>query len=80
MSPILAARLRMSLVMTIFVYPLVTLYLYILMPLTDGWALWQRCLVLVPLMATTIATLVVPMITKTFGGFIAGKKPTAAAN
>jgi antibiotic biosynthesis monooxygenase (ABM) superfamily enzyme len=79
MQPSFAARLRMALVMTIFVYPVVTLYLYILMPLTVGWEMWQRSLVLVPFMATTIVMLIVPFITKRFGAFIAGKKPVRAA-
>lgn len=77
MQPVLASRLRMAAVMTVFVYPVVTLYLYILMPLTQGWEMWQRSLVLVPLMATTIVMLVVPIISKYFGAFIAGKKPIA---
>nr|WP_295890058.1 hypothetical protein [uncultured Devosia sp.] len=79
MQPSLASRLRMALIMTVFVYPVVTLYLYILMPLTAGWEMWQRSLVLVPMMATTIVMLVVPFITKRFGAFIAGKKSTRAA-
>lgn len=79
MQPSLVARLRMALVMTVFVYPVVTLYLYILMPLTPGWEMWQRSLVLVPFMATTIVLLIVPFITRRFGAFIAGKKPVAAA-
>ena len=79
MQPSLAARLRMALVMTVFVYPVVTLYLYILMPLTMGWEMWQRSLVLVPMMATTIVMLVVPFITKRFGSFIAGRKPASTA-
>jgi antibiotic biosynthesis monooxygenase (ABM) superfamily enzyme len=74
MQPSLAARLRMALVMTVFVYPVVTLYLYILMPLTSGWEMWQRSLILVPFMATTIVLLVVPFITRHFGAFIAGKR------
>jgi antibiotic biosynthesis monooxygenase (ABM) superfamily enzyme len=79
MQPSLASRLRMALVMTIFVYPVVTLYLYILMPLTPGWEMWQRSLVLVPIMATTIVMLIVPFIGERFGAFIAGtKKPLAA--
>ena len=79
MQPSLSARLRMALVMSIFVYPVVTLYLYILMPLTSGWEMWQRSLVLVPFMATTIVMLIVPFITRRFGAFIAGKKPASAA-
>ena len=79
MQPSLSARLRMALVMSVFVYPVVTLYLYILMPLTTGWEMWQRSLILVPFMATTIVMLIVPFITKRFGAFIAGKKKFAAA-
>ena len=79
MQPSLASRLRMALVMTIAVYPIVTLYLYVLMPLTPGWEMWQRSLILVPFMATTIVLLIVPFIGKHFGGFIAGKNRPAAA-
>ena len=79
MQPSLASRLRMALVMTIAVYPVVTLYLYVLMPLTPGWEMWQRSLILVPFMATTIVLPIVPFIGKHFGGFIAGKnRPDAA--
>lgn len=79
MQPSLASKLRMALVMTLAVYPVVTLYLYILMPLTPGWDIWQRSLVLVPFMATTIVMLIVPFISKRFGAFIAGKKKVVAA-
>lgn len=79
MQPSLASRLRMALVMTVFVYPVVTLYLYVLTPLTQGWEMWQRSLVLVPFMATTIVLLIVPFISKRFGAFIAGKTKSVAA-
>jgi len=79
MQPSLASRLRMAVIMTLAVYPVVTLYLYVLMPLTPGWQMWQRSLVLVPVMASTIVLLIVPFIGKHFGSFIAGKKPTAAS-
>jgi antibiotic biosynthesis monooxygenase (ABM) superfamily enzyme len=80
MQPSLASKLRMALVMTLAVYPVVTLYLYILMPLTTGWDIWQRSLVLVPFMASTIVLLIVPFIGKHFGAFIAGKKkPSSVA-
>lgn len=78
MQPSFASRLRMAMVMTLAVYPVVTLYLYVLMPLTQGWDIWQRSLVLVPFMATTIVFGVVPFITKNFGAFIAGKKTARA--
>lgn len=79
MQPSFASKLRMALVMTLAVYPVVTLYLYVLMPLTPGWEMWQRSLVLVPVMASTIVLLIVPLISRHFGGFIAGRKKAAAA-
>ena len=69
----LAARLRLTALMTVFVYPIVTLYLYVLMPLTPGWDIWQRSLILVPLMAATIVLVLVPFINRRFGAFIAGR-------
>ena len=79
MQPSLAAKLRMTLLMSVAVYPVVTLYLAILMPLTTGWQMWQRCLVLVPFMASTIVLFIVPFIGRYFGGFIAGRKKSAPA-
>ena len=32
------------------IYPFVTAILYVLMPLTDGWPLWERTAVLAPIM------------------------------
>lgn len=78
MQPSLASRLRLTGLMTVFVYPIVTLYLYVLMPLTPGWEMWQRSLILVPAMASTIVLLLVPFINRRFGAFIAGKKKAAA--
>ncbi|MDF2798794.1 MAG: hypothetical protein K0R85_1538 [Devosia sp.] len=78
MPSFLASRLRMALVMSVAVYPVVTLYLYVLMPLTTGWDIWQRSLVLVPCMASTIVLVVVPLIGRHFGAFIAGTKRAAS--
>lgn len=74
----LSARLRLTLLMTLAVYPVVTLYLYALMPLTQGWDIWQRSVILVPMMSATIVLVVVPFINKRFGAFIAGRKPATA--
>ena len=73
-----SARLRLTALMTVFVYPIVTLYLYVLMPLTPDWDIWQRSLILVPLMAATIVLVLVPFINRRFGAFIAGR-PAAQA-
>ncbi len=73
-----AARARMALLMTFAVYPIVVVYASIIGMLTPGWEFWQRSLVLVPFMATTIVFLIVPFITTRFGAFIAGKKRVVA--
>ena len=71
----LASRLRLAFLMVLGVYPVITLYIYALFPLTDGWQMWQRTLLLVPLMVLTMVFLVMPVIQTRFGGFIAGRKP-----
>lgn len=74
-----SARARMAVLMTIAVYPVVTVYSYLIGLLTPGWEMWQRSFVLVPFMATTIVFLVVPFITSRFGGFIAGRRPPSTS-
>lgn len=68
-----ATRLRMASLMAIAVYPVVTLYLYVLMPLSGGWTMWQRTLVLVPIMVATIVFVIHPLVLRMFGRFIAGR-------
>ena len=79
MQPSLASRLRLALLLVFGVYPVITVYLYALFPLTQGWELWHRTLVLVPLMVLTIVFVVMPFIQRHFGGFIAGKRPAQVA-
>ena len=73
MSNLLTPRVRMSIMMTVFIYPVVTAYLYILAPLTPNWTLWQRTLILVPLMVVTITYAVVPAINRYFSGFVSAR-------
>jgi antibiotic biosynthesis monooxygenase (ABM) superfamily enzyme len=73
-----AARARMALLMTFAVYPVVVLYGTIVSLLTPGWEFWQRSLILVPFMASTIVFFLVPFITTRFGAFIAGKRKVVA--
>lgn len=80
MQPSLASRLRLTLLMTFAVYPIVVIYATIIGSLTPGWEFWQRSLILVPFMASTIVLLIVPFISRHFGAFIAGKnKATVGA-
>ncbi|RYD41938.1 MAG: hypothetical protein EOP83_33330 [Verrucomicrobiaceae bacterium] len=64
--------------MTFTVYPVVVVYAGIIGSLTPGWEFWQRSLILVPFMASTIVFFIVPLIQTRFGAFIAGKKKAAA--
>lgn len=72
------ARARMALLMTFAVYPVVVGYAALVSIFTPGWQFWQRSLIMVPLIATTIVFFIVPFITTRFGAFIAGRKNTAA--
>ena len=78
MNPFNTPKTRMALLMSLGVYPIITLYLYVLMPLTDGWQLWQRTIVLVPIMVLTLVFGLTPVLQKHLGWFIAGKKRAAA--
>jgi antibiotic biosynthesis monooxygenase (ABM) superfamily enzyme len=73
-----SARARMAFLMTFAVYPVVVVYSTIIGLLTPGWEFWQRSLILVPFMSTTIVFFIVPFITTRFGAFIAGKKKVVA--
>ena len=73
-----SARARMAFLMTFAVYPVVVVYAGIVSALTPGWEFWQRSLILVPFMASTIVFFIVPFITTRFGAFIAGKKKIIA--
>lgn len=70
----LAARTRLASLVLLAVYPLVTVLIYIIEPLTDGWQLWQRTMVLAPLMVISLVYVVIPAIHARFGRFIATGK------
>lgn len=69
-APTRFSRPRFALLVMLGVYPLITGLLYIVIPLTDGWATWQRTLVIVPLMVVTIIWGLIPGVQKLFRGFI----------
>jgi len=64
------SRPRLALVMMIFVYPLVTVLLYAINPLTVGWTVWQRTLILVPLIVVAMVWGITPFIHSRFGRFV----------
>lgn len=56
------SRLRFAFLVFLFVYPLVTLALTVLMPLTPGWPLPLRTLVLVPCIVASMVWGIIPFI------------------
>lgn len=68
--PIKPSKIRMTMIMIVFVYPIVTLLLYMLSPLADNWALWHRTLVLTPVTVGLIVFVVSPLIAKHFDWFL----------
>lgn len=65
------SKIRLAALMLTAIYPLVTGLLYILMPLTEGWPLWARTLILAPIMVFSIVYFVAPFIHQRFGWFVA---------
>lgn len=64
------SRPRFALVVLAGVYPLITALLYLIFPLTDGWTIWQRTLVVAPLMVVLMIWGLIPGVQKAFRGFL----------
>lgn len=50
--------------------PLVTALLYALVPLTDGWPVWQRNLVMVPVIVAAMVYVFIPLIQRRFARWL----------
>lgn len=64
------SRPRFALMVLMGVYPLITTILYLLAPLTDEWAIWQRTLVIAPVMVAAMIWGLIPTVQRVFRGFI----------
>ncbi|MER8867340.1 hypothetical protein NKI19_27180 [Mesorhizobium sp. M0751] len=64
------SRLRFALLVLLGVYPLITAILYVVFPLTQEWQIWQRTLVIAPLMVSIMIWGVIPGVQRVFRGFI----------
>lgn len=56
------SRFRFALFVFCGVYPLVTALLYTLIPLTRDWEIWQRNLVMVPIIVACMVYVIIPQI------------------
>ncbi len=52
------------------VYPVITAMLYLVFPLTSGWTLWERTLLVAPMMVGTMVWGVIPVVQQRFRRFI----------
>jgi antibiotic biosynthesis monooxygenase (ABM) superfamily enzyme len=64
------SRPRFALLVLIGVYPLITFILNVIFPLTAEWAIWQRTLIIAPLMVVVMIWGVIPLVQKQFSSFI----------
>ncbi|RWB58049.1 MAG: hypothetical protein E5W38_25595 [Mesorhizobium sp.] len=69
-QPTRFSRPRFALLVLAGVYPLITAILYVVFPLTEDWFIWQRTLVIAPLMVSIMIWGLIPGVQKAFGGFI----------
>ncbi|MDZ5699889.1 hypothetical protein [Chelativorans sp. M5D2P16] len=64
------SRTRFAALVLAGVYPLVTGILYLVFPLTEGWLLWQRTLVIVPIIVFAMIWGLIPFVQRTFRDFL----------
>lgn len=72
-SPQLSTRFsrpRFALLVLLGAYPVITGILYLVIPQTAGWAIWQRTLLVAPAMVAAMIWGVIPAVQKRFRGFI----------
>ncbi|MER8791048.1 hypothetical protein NKH71_24810 [Mesorhizobium sp. M0983] len=62
--------MRFALLVLLGVYPLITAILYMVFPLTKEWQIWQRTLVIAPLMVSIMIWGLIPGVQRAFRGFI----------
>ncbi|WP_274426107.1 hypothetical protein [Chelativorans sp. YIM 93263] len=69
-APTRFSRPRFALLLIFGVYPLITAILYLVFPLTEGWLLWQRTLLIVPIMVVSMIWGLIPLLQRAFRGFL----------
>ena len=68
-APVLS-RPRFALLVFAGVYPLVTLLLYMIQPITTGWDVCQRTLILVPVVVLAMIWGIIPFLYRRFFAFM----------
>lgn len=68
------SKFRLAVLVFVFVYPVITAIQYALVPLTKGWEVWERSLVMVPIMVGLMVYTIIPTIQKRFKAFLVRQK------
>jgi antibiotic biosynthesis monooxygenase (ABM) superfamily enzyme len=74
-APTRFSRPRFALLVLLGAYPTITAILYVVVPLTSGWSIWQRTLLVAPAMVAAMVWGVIPVVQQRFRTFI---NPSAA--
>jgi antibiotic biosynthesis monooxygenase (ABM) superfamily enzyme len=69
-TPTQFSRPRFAPLVLIGVFPVITAILNLIFPLTFEWAIWQRTLLIAPLMVAIMILGVIPIVLKQFRSFI----------
>jgi len=64
------SRPRFALLVLVGAYPVITALLYAVSGLTEGWAIWQRTLLVAPAMVATVVWVVIPVVHARFRRFL----------
>jgi antibiotic biosynthesis monooxygenase (ABM) superfamily enzyme len=72
--PALPSRHRLALLVLVGVYPLITAIIYGVAPFTVGWEIWQRNLVVAPIMVAAMVYGMIPFIQARFRAFLSAPR------
>ncbi len=64
------SRPRFALLILLGVYPAITSLLYLAAAFTQAWTIWQRTLLVAPLMVAVVVWVVTPVVQRYFHAFI----------
>ena len=69
-TPTRFSRPRFALLVLLGAYPTITAILYVVVPFTTGWSIWQRTLLVAPAMVAAMVWGVIPVVQQRFRAFI----------
>ena len=69
-TPTRFSRPRFALLVLLGAYPVITAILYFVFPLTGGWSIWQRAVLVAPMMVGAMVWGVIPAVQHRFRSFI----------